>query len=76
MSAGFSLAWATICFLIYKVFCKKYENKLIQAKEEEEKRIQNENDKNDNHSINTTLSDFELRQRFPHVNQIAEQTRF
>ena len=74
-SASFSIAWATVCYLIYKAFCKKYENKLIEAKEEEEKRIAEEKDLNDTISINTISSEFELRQRSPTVNPEVEQTR-
>ena len=41
VSAAFSVAWAILFYLIYKLFCKKYENKLIQAKEVEERQIEN-----------------------------------
>ena len=40
-SAGFSIAWAILFYLIYKLFCKKYENKLIEAKDVEERQIDN-----------------------------------
>ena len=72
-SAGFSLCWSLICFVVYKAFCKKYENKLIDAKQKEEKRIATENARRD--SISTISSGIELRQRSPSVNNDFEQTR-
>ena len=41
VTAAFSIAWAIISYFIYKLFCKKYENKLIQAKDVEERQIDN-----------------------------------
>ena len=41
VTAAFSVAWAILSYLIYKLFCKKYENKLIQAKDVEERQIDN-----------------------------------
>ena len=72
-SAGFSLCWALICFVVYKTFCKKYENKLIDAKQKEEKRIATENDRRD--TITTISSGIDLRQRSSSVNNDFEQTR-
>ena len=41
VTAAFSVAWAILSYLTYKLFCKKYENKLIQAKDVEERQIDN-----------------------------------
>ena len=72
-SAGFSICWSLICFVVYKAFCKKYENKLIDAKHQEEKRIATENARRD--TISTISSGIELRQRSQSVNNDFEQTR-
>ena len=40
VTAGFLFGWALIFHFVYAIFCKKYEEKLIQQKEEEIYRLQ------------------------------------
>ena len=61
--AGFSFAWTAIFYFIYKIFCHKYENQLIKAKEAEENNADDNKETNGkNISFNKTY-DMEMRQR-------------
>ena len=57
------MAWTVTFYVIYKLFCKKYELALINAKEKEEKALTKEDHTNEGNSRNTEPADFELRQR-------------
>ena len=69
ISAIFSVVWTVIFYLIYKVFCKKHEDELIEAKKEEEQKLGNNDQKNDHDLSSNVPDEIELRQRKDVINR-------
>ena len=63
VTAGFCMAWTFIFYLIYKVFCSKYESQLIQAKVAEENNAKINSHSDARNVLTAAPSDMEIRQR-------------
>ena len=71
LTAGFLIVWTIIFYFVYTMLCQKYEERLIQQKEEEIYSLQVNKEQHGSTLSTIDQSQTELRQRHTYFNRSA-----